>query len=145
VRKGGFEKPLQRILNDLQGLGRSVSSLRQYKARVTDCKRTVDFTTARAVRHPCPVALDSRFRAPCGKEYRRVMRQTERPTTRPKIVLRGFWSNATGAASSSILPFSTSSVAEVDSWRTKDEDDRLKVVTQRNRCVRFHSPVPQNG
>jgi len=24
VRKGGFEKPFQRILNDLQGLGRSV-------------------------------------------------------------------------------------------------------------------------
>jgi hypothetical protein len=40
--EGGFEKPFQRILNDLQGLGRSVSSLAQYKALLTDCKRTVD-------------------------------------------------------------------------------------------------------
>jgi hypothetical protein len=46
VRKGGFEKPFQCILNDLQGLGRPVWSLRQHKARLMDCKRTVDSTAA---------------------------------------------------------------------------------------------------
>jgi hypothetical protein len=36
------------------------------------------------------VPLDSRFRVPCRKGYRRVMRQTERATRRPKIVQRVF-------------------------------------------------------
>ena len=78
-----------------------------------DCKRTVimprlpsrflntpsPFCTTPAClspAHPCPFPLDSRFRAPCRKGYRRVMRQMDRATTRPKIVLRAFGARLAG-------------------------------------------------
>jgi hypothetical protein len=56
-----------------------------------DCKRTVDSATQEPPRHPCPVPLDSRFRAPCGKGYRRVMRQKERAPNRFQNRATGFW------------------------------------------------------
>ncbi len=42
VRKGGFERPLQCIFNDLQGLGRPIKSPIQYKGLLMGCKRDVD-------------------------------------------------------------------------------------------------------
>jgi hypothetical protein len=43
--------------------------------------------------------LDSRFRVSMRKRYRSVMRQPERPTTRPKIVFTGIWSGQRHARS----------------------------------------------
>ena len=41
VRKGGLESPRLRTFNDLQGLGRSVWSLRHYRTRLLDRDWTV--------------------------------------------------------------------------------------------------------
>ena len=106
MRKGGFEKPFQCILNDLQGLGRSVSPLGQYKALLMDCKRTVDSADSAAARAPQTVPLDSR----CSLQKRGTAGSCDRWRKAPapsKIVLRVF--GATLAAGSQV----GSSVSEV--------------------------------
>jgi len=92
--EGGFEFFLPCSFDDWQDLGLRLKSQEQYKELLTDCKLTAIIP---GPRHPCPVPLDSRFRVPRRKDYRRGhARSPERATIRPKIVLRALAATLAG-------------------------------------------------